>query len=76
MITGINESITLTKHTSCKCKMYMMQENLTQINGGIMINVDVSVKNVMFGILVHVVVKTENIKQVLWMIQRLCVTKL
>ena len=57
-------------------QMYMMQENLTQINGGIMINVDVSVKNVMFGILVHVVVKTENIKQVLWMIQRLCVTKL
>ena len=54
---------------------YMMQENLTQINGGIMINVDVSVKNVMyakkvmFGILVHVVVKIENIKQVLWMIQ-------
>ena len=54
---------------------YMMQENLTQINGGTMINVDVSVKNViyvkkvMFGILVHVVVKIENIKQVLWMIQ-------
>ena len=63
-------------------QMYMMQENVTQINGGIMINVDVSVKNVMyvkkvmFGILVHVVVKIENIKQVLWMIQRLCVTKL
>ena len=59
-----------------------MEENVIQINGGIMINVDVSVKNVMyvkkvmFGILVHVVVKIENIKQVLWMIQRLCVTKL
>ena len=38
-----------------------------QINGGIMISVDVSVKNVkyvkkiMFGILLLVVVKTENI---------------
>ena len=37
-----------------------MEENVTQINGGIMINVDVSVKNVMyvkkimFGILLHV----------------------
>ena len=44
-----------------------MEENVTQINGGIRINVDVSVKNVMyvkkiiFGILLHVVVKTENI---------------
>ena len=48
-------------------QMYMMQENVTQINGGIMINVDVSVKNVMyvkkimFGILLHVIVKIENI---------------
>ena len=37
-----------------------MEENVTQINGGIMTNVDVSVKNVMyvkkimFGILLHV----------------------
>ena len=44
-----------------------MKENVTQINGGIMINVDVSVKNVMYvkkiilGILLHVVVKMENI---------------
>ena len=44
-----------------------MEENVIQINGGIMINVDVSVKNVMyvkkimFGILLHVIVKTENI---------------
>ena len=48
-------------------QMYMMQENVTQINGGIMINVDVSVKNVMyvkkimFGILLHVIVKMKNI---------------
>ena len=44
-----------------------MEENVTQINGGITINVDVSVKNVMyvkkimFGILPHVTVKIKNI---------------
>ena len=44
-----------------------MEENVIQINGGIMINVDASVKNVMyvkkimFRILLHVVVKMENI---------------
>ena len=64
MVTGINESKTLTKHISCKCKCRFNEENVIQINGGIMINVDVSVKNVekiMFGILLHVVVKMENI---------------
>ena len=44
-----------------------MKENVIQIKGGITINVDVSLKNVMFvkknvfGILIHVVVKMENI---------------
>ena len=44
-----------------------MEKIVIQINGGIMINVDVSVKNVMyakkivFGILLHVVVKMVNI---------------
>ena len=44
-----------------------MEENVIQIKGGIMINVDVSLKNViyvkkvMFGILLHVIVKMENI---------------
>ena len=44
-----------------------MEENVIQINGGIMINVDASVKNVkyvkkiMFRILLHVVVKMENV---------------
>ena len=44
----------------------LIEENVIQINGRIMINVDVSVKNVMcvkkimFGILLHVVVKMEN----------------
>ena len=59
-----------------------MEENVTQINDGIMINVDVSVKNIMdmkkimFGIILHVIVKMENIQQVLWLIQRLCVMEL
>ena len=44
-----------------------MEEVVTQTNGKIMINNDVSVKNVMyvkkimFGILLHVIVKMENI---------------
>ena len=47
--------------------VHLMEENVIQINGGITINVDVSVKNVIyvkkiiFGILLHVVVKMENI---------------
>ena len=44
-----------------------MEENVTHINGRITIYVDVNVKNIMyvkkiiFGILLHVVVKMENI---------------
>ena len=44
-----------------------MEENVIQINGGITINVDVSVKSVMYvkmimlEILLHVIVKMENI---------------
>ena len=51
-----------------------MEVNLIQINGVIKINVDVSVKNVVYvkiiilGILLHVLVKMEDIYQVLWMI--------
>ena len=45
----------------------LMEEIVTQINSGIMINVNVSVKNVMyvkkitFGILLHIIVKVESI---------------
>ena len=59
-----------------------MGKNVIQINVRITINVDVSVKKLMyvkqnmFGILVKVFVKTENIQQVLWMIQRLSAMKL
>ena len=48
---------------------------MSQIIGGISINIDVSVKNfiyvkkIMFGIMLHVIVRMENIWQVLWMIQ-------
>ena len=44
-----------------------MEENLIQINNGIMINVNLTLKNVnyvktiMRGILLHVIVKMENI---------------
>ena len=43
----------------------LMEENVTQINEGIMINVDVSVKDIMHVktscILLHVIVKMGNI---------------
>ena len=72
MITEINESKTLTKHISCICKfanvnVNLMKQNVSQINVGITINVDMSVKNIMyvkkimFGILLLGVVKMENI---------------
>ena len=42
-----------------------MEEKVIQINGGIKINADVSVKNIIyvqkFGILLHVVARMENI---------------
>ena len=45
----------------------LMEENVIQINDGIMRNAKVNVKNIryvkkiMFGILLHVIVKMENI---------------
>ena len=66
MITGINEGETLTKHLSCGCKCKFDEKNVIQINGGIIINADVSVKstiyvkNIIFGILRQVVVKIFN----------------
>ena len=72
MITGINESKTLAKHISCKCKCRF---DGRKCNSDQWWNKnDVSVKNVMYvkkimiGILLHVVVKMENIEQVLWII--------
>ena len=48
-------------------KVNLIEENVIQINGGIIINVDVSAKNVMnvkkiiFEILLHVIAKIEII---------------
>ena len=59
-----------------------MEENTILINGGIIINVDVCVENVMsvkkiiFGIFLDKIVKTENIWQVFWIIQWLRMMKL
>ena len=67
MTTGINESKVLTKDISCKFKCRINGKNVTQVNGGITKNVDVRVKSVMyvktiiFGILLYVAVKMENI---------------
>ena len=67
MITGINESKTLTKHISCEWKCKLDETKCNSINDGITINVNVSVKTIiyvkksMFGILLHVIVKMENI---------------
>ena len=77
-ITGINglETLTkhlscvktLTKHLSCECKCrFNEKKNVIQMNGRITINVDVSVKKVMyvekimFELLENVFAKTENI---------------
>ena len=83
MITGINDSKTLTKHISyeCKCR-FDGEKKLVKINDGILINVYVSVKTFMyfkkivFGILLYVFVKIKNIQQVSWMIQQLSEMKL
>ena len=44
IITGINESKTLRKHINVN----LIKENVIQINEGITINVDVSVKNIKY----------------------------
>ena len=68
MITGINESKALKKNMyHAIVNVNLMVESVIQIKRGIMINVDTNVKNIIyvkkiiFGILLHVVVKTVNI---------------
>ena len=67
MITGINELKTLRRYISWNVNVNLIEKIVSQINGGIMINDSVTVKNVMyvkkimFGILLNVVVKMENI---------------
>ena len=84
MIIGINESKTLTRHISwkCKCKCDGRKYNSNQNWNNNKFVSDVSVKNIIyvkkiiFGILLHVVAKMVNIYQVTWMIQCLPMMKL
>ena len=48
MITGINESQTLTKLYHGNVNVDLMEENIIQTDGGTMTNVDVNVKNFMY----------------------------
>ena len=67
MIKVINELKILTKDISCEYKCRFAWKNVIQINGGITMNVDVSVKNIMYvkkiicGIFLHLVEKIRNI---------------
>ena len=67
MITGMNASKTLTNIYNANVNVGLMEENLIQINGGTMINVNLSLKNItyvkktMFGIYLQIFVKMENI---------------
>ena len=67
VITGRNELKTLKNIFNVNANVNLMEQNLIQINGGIRISADVSikkfiyVKKIMFGILLHVIVKMENI---------------
>ena len=82
MFTGINESKHQQNIDHANVNVNLTEENVTQTNGGITINHDVSVKNIIFvknilsGVLLHVVTKMVNFKQVLWMIQQFRVMKL
>ena len=67
MINSNDEfKLILTKDISCKCKCRFGGKNVIQINGEIK-NFDVSVQNIMyvkkiiFGVLLHVFAKMENI---------------
>ena len=70
MIVGINESQILTKAISCKRKRRFdgRKCNPDQLS----VKTVTYVKKTIFGIFLTVVVKMDNIYQVLWMIQRLC----
>ena len=72
MITSINEAKALAKHISCECKHGF---DVTKCNLNQWWN-NIYVTKVIFGILLHVIVKIENIYKVLWMIQGLSVMKL
>ena len=49
MITSINELKTLTKFFHANENVDLMEKNVSQTNGGITTNVDVSVKNIIYA---------------------------
>ena len=57
------------EHYHVKINVNLMEENVIQVNGGITMNTDVSVKKIiyvkktMFEILLHVIVKMGNISK-------------
>ena len=65
MITGKNESKIELKIYHVNVNVNLKEEDVFQIKSGITINVDASVKNMyvenIFGVLLHVVVKMDNI---------------
>ena len=67
MITEINQSKTLTKYISCKCKYEFDGRKCNSIKKGISINTDASVKHIIyvkwniFGILLNAVAQMVNI---------------
>ena len=61
MITGIDESNTLTKHMSSNIYVSLMVETVIQIKFGIMINLGVSASNIIPTILLHVNLKMADI---------------
>ena len=72
MITGINESRTLTKHISCKFEYKFDGRKCNLNQSGITISVSLivkiqknSVKKVIFGILQYVAAKMVNMQDVL-----------
>ena len=66
MMTRINESKTSKNIFHASLNVNLMEQNVSQLNGGITINVYLSakklmyLKKIMFGILLHAIVKMEN----------------
>ena len=66
MITWKTEPKFLLNDISCKCKVNLLEENVAQVKSRRSINVNVSVKYIIyvkkiFGMLLHIVMKIENI---------------
>ena len=63
MIIGLNKSKTFTKHISCQYKCKFRIKNGIAINASVSVTIQkniVYMKKIIFGILLHVVVKMVN----------------